>query len=281
MSRLLEGRALAETIQNEAAATAGRLKVTGPAPTLAIVVATDNQDAAWYVRSIGKRAEAAGIDCRVRDLGPSADTEALAAELTRLAADDTVHGIILQVPLPAEVDIDALLPLIPVNKDIDGASPESAGRLVYGLPCFAPATAEAVTALLAAYDVPVAGRQAVVVGRSRVVGKPVAHLLLARDATVTICHTKTADLTTYTRSADILVVAAGHPGTITPDHVSENTTVIDVGTTVNEKGEVVGDVAPETAEACAGLTPVPGGVGPVTTALLLRHTVLAAERRFA
>jgi methylenetetrahydrofolate dehydrogenase (NADP+)/methenyltetrahydrofolate cyclohydrolase len=159
---------------------------------------------------------------------------------------------------------------------VDGASPESIGRLVAGLPAFAPATAEAVLRLLDHYDVDLPGRHAVVVGRSVVVGKPAAHLLLDRHATVTVCHSRTADLPAVTRQADILVTAAGRTGLIGPGHVSPGATVIDVGTNAAPGGGLAGDVAPAVAGVAAALTPVPGGVGPVTTALLLTHVVQAA-----
>ena len=159
---------------------------------------------------------------------------------------------------------------------MDGASPESLGRLTAGLPAFAPATAEAVLALLDYYQVELHGRHAVVVGRSVVVGKPVAHLLLDRHATVTISHSRTADLAAITRQADVLVVAAGRASLIGPEHVSPGATVIDVGTNVTDAGRLAGDVDPAVAGVAAALSPVPGGVGPVTTALLLRHVVEAA-----
>ena len=160
---------------------------------------------------------------------------------------------------------------------MDGASPESIGRLVAGLPAFAPATAEAVLALLDHYGVELHGRHAVVVGRSVVAGKPAAHLLLDRHATVTVCHSRTADLPAITRQADVLVAAVGRAGLIGPGHVSPGTTVIDVGTNPTADGGLAGDVDPAVASVAAALTPVPGGVGPVTTALLLSHVVQAAE----
>jgi methylenetetrahydrofolate dehydrogenase (NADP+)/methenyltetrahydrofolate cyclohydrolase len=182
----------------------------------------------------------------------------------------------LQTPLPEGALLADLARAIPAGKDVDGASPESLGRVTAGLPAFAPATAEAVLALLDYYQVELHGRHAVVVGRSVVVGKPVAHLLLDRHATVTISHSRTADLAAITRQADVLVVAAGRAGLIGPGHVSAGATVIDVGTNVTDDGRLAGDVDPAVAGVAAALSPVPGGVGPVTTALLLRHVVEAA-----
>jgi len=219
----------------------------------------------------------AGLAARLADLGPGATAGQLAGQLGELAADPGVHGIILQTPLPAGVRADDLAPLIPPGKDVDGASPLSAGRLLAGLPAFAPATAAAVLKLLDAYEVPLAGSHAVVVGRSMVVGKPAAHLLLARNATVTICHSRTRDLPAITRQADVLVAAIGRPRFLGAAHVRPGAVVVDVGTTPDASGALTGDVDADAVRAVAGaLTPVPGGVGPVTTATLLQHTVTAA-----
>jgi len=272
----LGGRELAADLRARTTEAAAALTAAGTPPRLAIVVATADGSSAWYVRSIAKAAAAAGIVCDVVDLGAAASVEEIRAVLERLGEDDEVHGIILQTPLPAGVDAADLVPAIAPGKDVDGANPASLGRLAAGLPAFPPATAEAVLALLDHHGVALAGRHAVVVGRSTVVGKPAAHLLLDRNATVTICHSRTSDLAAITRQADVLVAAVGRPGLITPEHVAPGTVVIDVGTNPTSDGGLVGDVDPAVAEKAAGLTPVPGGVGPVTTALLLRHTVRAA-----
>jgi methylenetetrahydrofolate dehydrogenase (NADP+)/methenyltetrahydrofolate cyclohydrolase len=268
----LSGRELAADLRRRTTESAAALTAAGRPPRLAIVVATADESSAWYVRSIAKAAAAAGIVCDIASPAPAE----IHGVLSRLGEDDAVHGIILQTPLPAGVDIGDLAPAIPPAKDVDGANPASLGRLAAGLPAFAPATAEAVLALLDHHGVALAGRHAVVVGRSTVVGKPAAHLLLDRDATVTICHSRTSDLAAITRQADVLVAAVGRPGLITPEHVSPGTVVIDVGTNPTADGGLVGDVDPAVAQKAAGLTPVPGGVGPVTTALLLQHTVRAA-----
>jgi methylenetetrahydrofolate dehydrogenase (NADP+)/methenyltetrahydrofolate cyclohydrolase len=221
-----------------------------------------------------------GIACDVTSLGPASTTADIAATLVRLSADPAVHGVILQTPLPEGAALADLAPGIAAGKDVDGANPESLGRLAAGLPAYAPATAEAVLSLLDHAHIELRGRHAVVVGRSAVVGKPVAHLLLHRDATVTICHSRTADLARHSRDADVLVVAAGRPGMITGAQVRPGAVVIDVGTNPTADGGLVGDVEPvSTAEVAGALTPVPGGVGPVTSALLLQHTVRAAQRQ--
>ena len=274
MTTELSGRELAKAIRAAAAAEAAELAQAGRQPRLAVVTATDDGGSAAYVRSIANAAAREGIAC---DVSRTTTAAGIAAMLAQLADDPEVHGVMLQTPLPDGANLAGLATVIPSAKDVDGASPESLGRLVAGLPSFAPATAEAVLALLDHYQVELRGRHAVVVGRSVVVGKPVAHLLLDRHATVTICHSRTADLAAITRQADVLVAAVGRAGLIGPGHVSPGTTVIDVGTNATPDGGLAGDVDPAVA-AIAGvaLTPVPGGVGPVTTALLLRHVVAAA-----
>jgi methylenetetrahydrofolate dehydrogenase (NADP+)/methenyltetrahydrofolate cyclohydrolase len=245
-----------------------------------VVIATDDESAAWYARTLQRAAGKIGIAVRLADLGAGATEADIGAVLADLAADQGVHGIALQTPLPGGVRWDRLASAIPPAKDVDGASPLSAGRLVAGLPTFAPATAAAVMELLQASDVSLDGARAVVVGRSMVVGKPVAHLLLARNATVTICHSRTRRLADVTQQAEVLVAAIGKPRFLNEGHIRPGATVIDVGTTPDSDGNLVGDVDAERVAAVAdALSPVPGGIGPVTTALLLRNTALAAERQ--
>jgi len=270
-ARSLPGRELATRIRAGVAAEAAELSLAGRRPRLAVVTATDDEASAAYVRSIANAAAREGIAC---DVLRTTTANGIAATLAQLADDPEVHAVMLQTPLPDGALLADLARAIPPAKDVDGASPESLGRLVAGLPAFAPATAEAVLALLDHYQVQLRGRHAVVVGRSVVVGKPVAHLLLDRHATVTICHSRTADLPAITRQADVLVAAAGRAALIGPGHVSPGTTVIDVGTNATPGG-LAGDVDPAVAEVAGALTPVPGGVGPVTTALLLGHVVTA------
>ena len=272
--RVLGGRELSAAIRAEAAAEAAALTLAGKQPRLAVVTANGDGGSAAYVRSIANAAAKVGIAC---DVARTTTVAGIIAALTQLADDPEVHGVILQTPLPDGANLAELAVAIPRAKDIDGASPESLGRLAAGLPSFAPATAEAVLALLDHYQVELRGRHAVVVGRSVVVGKPAVHLLLDRHATVTVCHSRTVDLAAITRQADVLVAAVGRAGLIGPGHVSPGTIVIDVGTNATLDGGLAGDVDPAVADVAAvSLTPVPGGVGPVTTALLLRHVVTAA-----
>jgi methylenetetrahydrofolate dehydrogenase (NADP+)/methenyltetrahydrofolate cyclohydrolase len=277
---LLSGKTLAKTIQQKAHDEAQDLATEGLRPTLAVVVATDDGSTHWYVRSIERAAEKAGINCRVVDLGQGASGHALAAVLKDLSADLSVNGIILQTPLPPGVQTDELVGHIAPEKDIDGANPLSLGRLAVGQPAFAPATARAVIEILDHFDIPLAGRNVVVIGRSAVVGKPLSLLLLERDAAVTICHSRSGPLENYTKTADVVVVAAGRTGLLIGDHVSSTATVIDVGTNVLPDGSLVGDVdAASVRGVAAALTPVPGGVGSVTTSLLLLHTTEAARKQ--
>ena len=277
MAALLDGRKVAGDLRGRTAESAYALRGHGVDPTLALVTATDDEATAWYVGSLQKAAAKVGVATRLVDLGPDATEAELAAELAGVAADATVHGVILQTPLPAGVDPGSLAAAIPLEKDVDGANPASAGRVMAGRSAFAPATASAVLELLQAYGVPLTGANAVVIGRSMVVGKPVAHLLLAEHATVTICHSRTRDLPSVARRADVLVAAIGRPRFLGDEYVKPGAVVVDVGTTPDSNGVLVGDVDAGKVDPVAGaLSPVPGGVGPVTTALLLRNTVAAA-----
>jgi methylenetetrahydrofolate dehydrogenase (NADP+) / methenyltetrahydrofolate cyclohydrolase len=272
-ARPLTGREVAAALRSRTAEAVAR----AGAVALAVVTATRDESAAWYVRSLGSAAAKVGIGYDVTDLGPAAPAAEIAATLRSLSADPGVHGVIVQTPLPAGLRLAELADLIVPGKDVDGANPLSLGRLTAGLPAFAPATAEAVVQLLDFHGIALTGRRAVVVGRSAVVGKPLAQLLLARDATVTVCHSHTADLAAVTLEADVLVVAAGRAGLITARHVRPGAVVVDVGTNPAADGGLVGDVDADTVAAVAGaLTPVPGGVGPVTTAQLLLNTAIAA-----
>ena len=274
---LLSGRELAADIRAGTAARAAELAAARRPPRLTVVTATDDEASAWYVRSIATAAGKAGIGCEVEDLGAAATAAGIEAQLSALSGDPTVDAIILATPLPGGARLAELAEAIDPGKDVDGANPVSLGRLMTGRPAFAPATAEAVLRLLAHHEVALEGRRAVVVGRSAVVGKPVAQLLLDHNATVTICHSRTRDLAAVTREAEVLVVAAGRAGLIGPDYVAPGAVVVDVGTNATPDGGLAGDVDPAVADVAGALSPVPGGVGPVTTAVLLRHVTEAAS----
>ncbi|MEU1122898.1 bifunctional 5,10-methylenetetrahydrofolate dehydrogenase/5,10-methenyltetrahydrofolate cyclohydrolase [Streptomyces sp. NPDC005899] len=275
--KLIDGRAVAADIMSEVSAAARDLRSAGTDPTLAIVVPTRDEATAWYVRSIERAAARAGVTSRVENLHDP-DAAEVAEVLRKLSADPSVHGVICQTPLPDGVLLEEVAAHIDPRKDVDGASPTSLGRLAAGLPTFAPATAAAVLELLHREGVALTGTRTVVVGRSTVVGKPAALLLLNEHATVTVCHSRTADLETVCAEADVLVVAVGRPHFVGAEHIKPGAVVIDVGTNPTDDGGLAGDVDPAGAEGrAASLTPVPGGVGPVTAALLLRHTVTAAR----
>nr|WP_221333648.1 bifunctional 5,10-methylenetetrahydrofolate dehydrogenase/5,10-methenyltetrahydrofolate cyclohydrolase [Nocardia transvalensis] len=274
----MTGKELAAALNAETKQRAAALAEQGGAPRLVLVVANDDPASGWYVGSLQRAAGRLGIDCDTVDLGADATADAIRAELSKLSADPGVHAVMLQTPLPAGVGLDDVSGAIAAEKDVDGVSPLSLGRLAAGLPGFPPATAEAVVELARRHDIPLAGRHVAVVGRSNVVGKPLAHLLLAENATVTVCHSRTTDLPAVTSAADVVVAAVGRAGLITGDHVREGAVVIDVGTNEGPDGGIVGDVdAASVTGKAAALSPVPGGVGPVTTALLMRHVVQATE----
>jgi methylenetetrahydrofolate dehydrogenase (NADP+) / methenyltetrahydrofolate cyclohydrolase len=278
VSHLIDGRAIAARISEQTASSAAALRERGVTPVLAVVVPNDDADAAWYLRSLQRLAAKVGVECRVHQWsGPPAIADVL-TKLSELSADPSVHGIICQAPLPQGLALATAGSCIAVGKDVDGANPASLGRVAAGVPgAFAPATAAAVMEILKHERVPIAGRRAVVVGRSNIVGKPAAFLLLAEHATVTICHSRTQNLPDVCREAEILVVAVGSPKLIGAAHVAPGAVVIDVGTNATEDGGLVGDVDTEAVEDTArAITPVPGGVGPVTTAQLMRQTVRAA-----
>jgi methylenetetrahydrofolate dehydrogenase (NADP+) / methenyltetrahydrofolate cyclohydrolase len=279
--RLIDGAAIAAPIRAASTAEVTRLRGLGIEPRLAIVVPTDDEATDWYTRSLVRAAERVGLGCQVDRL-IDATRSGIAAQLAELSADPAVHGILLQTPLPDGVSLAEVSGDIAPGKDVDGANPASLGRLVAGRPTFAPATAAAVVEILRSEGVELAGARVVVLGRSTVVGKPAALLLLAADATVTVCHSRTADLAGLCAQADVLVAAVGRAGFVGAGFVRPGAVVIDVGTNPTADGSLVGDVdAAAVADRAAALTPVPGGVGPVTTQLLLRNVLTAAGRSWS
>jgi methylenetetrahydrofolate dehydrogenase (NADP+)/methenyltetrahydrofolate cyclohydrolase len=245
---------------------------------LATVLVGDDPASHVYVTKKHEAAEAAGIDSRDHRLPASTPEDDVLALLDELNDDDAVDGILVQLPLPPGMDEARVTESVQPVKDVDGFHPLNQGRLLLDKPLHVPATAAGCMELLREHSVPLEGRDAVVVGRSQIVGKPMSLLLLAANATVTICHSRTTDLAAHTRRADVLVAAIGRPGLITPAMVKPGAAVVDVGITRTDQG-LVGDVDPEVAEVAGWLTPVPGGVGPMTIAMLLRSTVLAARFR--
>jgi len=282
-ARLLEGAPIASEIRTRVTADVAEFVAThGRPPGLAVVVCGRSAPSMVYLERILKACASVGIESRfvdVPDDEPAAQAAELTAALRRLNDDRSVSGIIVQLPLPPAIALRTVVDVIDPLKDIDGIHPLNAGLLRLGYEGFVPATAHAALEMLERSGVTIPGAEAVVVGRSPVVGMPVAFMLVKGGATVTVCHTKTRDLAVHTRRADIVVVAAGRPGLVTGAMLKPGAIVVDVGINVVD-GHIVGDVDFESArEVAAAITPVPGGVGPLTNALLLAHLVRAAQRQ--
>jgi len=270
----MDGKALAERIRGEIAEEVRELGELG----LATVLVGDDPASDTYIRLKHKAAGEVGINARDIRLASQTTEEELLQQVEQLNRDDGIDGLLVQLPLPDHIDEARVISAIDPKKDVDGLHPLNAGHLYLGRPAHVPATPVGVMALLEEYDVPLEGANAIVVGRSDIVGKPASMLLLHANATVTTCHSRTAGLAAHTREADVLVVAVGKAGLIGPDDVKEGAAVIDVGMNRSEDG-VVGDVDPAVSERAGLITPVPGGVGPMTIAMLLRAAVRAARYR--
>lgn len=274
---ILDGKALAGRIKEELRCKCGRLL---RAPRLAVVLVGDDPASAIYVRNKERDCRECGIDCRDHRLAADTTQEALLALIRALNRDDSVDGILVQLPLPGHLDGAQVLRAIDPDKDVDAFHPENVGRLLLGQPRYLPCTPAGILALLREYAIDSAGKHCVVVGRSNIVGKPLALLLLQADATVTVCHSKTPDLADQCRQADILVSAAGQVGLITADMVRPHAVVIDVAMNRGADGRLCGDVDFGTvAQRADYITPVPGGVGPMTRAMLMENTYQAALGR--
>jgi methylenetetrahydrofolate dehydrogenase (NADP+) / methenyltetrahydrofolate cyclohydrolase len=278
---ILDGKAVAAKVLADVRAGVDSLRAsTGTAPTLAVVLVGEDPPSQIYVRNKKRAADGVGIGSR-DFLFPGGCSQAeLLESLDGINADAAIHGILLQLPLPRGLDEDEAVAAIAPAKDVDGLTPTSLGRLLAGAPRLVPCTPAGCLEVLDQHGIGLAGAEAVVVGRSRLVGKPLAQLLLARHATVTMCHTRTRDLAAHCRRADVLCVAAGRAGIVNGDMIKPGAAVIDVGITRLDSGKLVGDVDFASASQVAGaITPVPGGIGPMTVAMLMRNTLLAAERQ--
>ena len=301
MPKILDGAAIAAAIKQEVAEEVKSLALKGIRPGLAAVLVGHTPASEIYVRSKVQTCADLGLFSELITPPDTVTTEEMLDLVAALNHRDDIDGILIQLPLPKQVDVKALLDAVAPDKDVDGFHPVNAGRLQAGRPALAPCTPAGVIEILKRSGIPIAGRHAVVVGRSDIVGKPVAMLLLHQNATVTICHSKTRDLAAVTREADILVAAIGRPGYITPEMVKPGATIIDVGINrLNTREEfdrffkgnvrreaafakrgstIVGDVDPRAFELAGAYTPVPGGVGPLTISMLMANTVSAAKMR--
>jgi methylenetetrahydrofolate dehydrogenase (NADP+)/methenyltetrahydrofolate cyclohydrolase len=278
VAKILDGKAAAAEVRSEVASVVAGLREKGVPVRLDVILAGDDPASITYVASKESDSQEVGIESKVHRFSADVPQEELAGLVARLNAEAAVSGFFIQLPLPEGLDSMPLISSISPAKDVDGLSPESVGRLAVGLPSLLPCTPHGVIQLLKRNGIELSGREAVVVGRSNLVGKPLAQLLLRENATVTICHSRTRDLPEVTRRADILVVAAGKREMVGADHVGEGAIVVDVGIHRKEEGGLVGDVRFDEVEPrAAWISPVPGGVGPMTRAMLLHNTVTAAR----
>jgi methylenetetrahydrofolate dehydrogenase (NADP+)/methenyltetrahydrofolate cyclohydrolase len=278
-ARLIDGAGVAREIRADIAVRAARLGAAGRTPGLAVILVGSDPASQVYVKHKIKACAEAGIRSLLETCEESLSEADLLRRIAALNADPSVHGILVQMPLPRHISAARVIEAIAPLKDVDGYSVESAGRLLAGLPGFRPCTPWGCMKLIESTGIALRGKHAVVIGRSNTVGKPMALMLLAADATVTICHSRTPDLGQHTRQADVVVAAVGRANTLTGAMVKPGAVVIDVGMNRNAAGKLCGDVDFASVAAVAGaITPVPGGVGPMTIAMLLSNTVDAAER---
>ncbi|MCG7336342.1 bifunctional methylenetetrahydrofolate dehydrogenase/methenyltetrahydrofolate cyclohydrolase FolD [Sporosarcina sp. ACRSM] len=280
--KLIDGKAIGQEIREEIKQRVDALKEKGMQPGLAVILVGDNQASRTYVRNKEKSSIEAGMKSVLIELPETVSEEELLAQVAELNKDDSIHGILVQLPLPKHIDEDLVIQAIDPDKDVDGFHPINVGKMIIGQRAFLSCTPYGIIKLLERTGTEIRGKHAVIVGRSNIVGKPMGQLLLQRDATVTYCHSKTEHLAEFTKQADILIVAIGRAKFITAEHVKDGAVVIDVGMNRDENGKLCGDVEFETAkEKASAITPVPGGVGPMTITMLLKNTLHSAEKTFS
>ncbi len=278
---VLDGKALAARMRKDIKREVSALAAEGVVPTLAVVLVGDDPASRVYVTNKERDCEKCGIRSIEKHLPADASQAELEALVEEFNRRDDVHGILVQLPIPKHLDERAILDLIDPAKDVDAFHPINVGRMVRGDGVLLPCTPAGVMALLDEYDIPIEGRECVVIGRSNIVGKPMAQLLLARNGTVTVCHSRTRDLAEVCRRADILVSAVGKRNIVTADMIKPGAVVVDVAMNTDDSGRLCGDCAADVADAAGFLTPVPGGVGPMTRVMLLRNTITAARAQNA
>ncbi len=277
---LLNGKELAQKLQQEMTQEVTELKEKGLQPGLAVILVGEDPASQVYVRNKERAANNIGMYSVVYRLPETTSEAALIAKIEELNQDDKIHGILVQLPLPKHINEDLVLDTINPAKDVDGFHPMNLGNLFAGKPTMIPCTPAGIMELIKLSGLDLAGKNAVIIGRSNIVGKPMAHLLLQANATVTICHSKTKDLPKVAKQADVLVVAIGRANFVTADFVKEGAVVIDVGINRDENNKLTGDVKfDEVAPLTSFITPVPGGVGPMTITMLMRQTIDAAKRK--
>ena len=280
MAQILDGKVVAAKVQAAVAEGVGALRTRGVHPALAVVLVGEDPASKVYVGGKRRACQAVGIAARDHLFPQGLDEADLLALVRELNLDRSVHGILVQLPLPSGIDEDRVIAAVDPAKDVDGFHPENLGRLLAGMPGVRPCTPAGVMEILDHYGIDLKGAEAVVVGRSRIVGKPLAQLFLERHATVTVCHTRTRELAAHTRRAEVLAVAVGRPAVVTGRMVQHDAVVVDIGVNRLPDGKLAGDVDFATVSPhVRAITPVPGGVGPMTIAMLMRNTLDAARRQ--
>lgn len=279
MATIIDGKELSKKLKEQMKDRVAQMRQQGIVPKLVVVLVGNNSASEVYVRNKHKACGEVGIESEVIKMPEETTQQELLDVVKGLNEDRTVDGILVQLPLPSQINEKVVLRSILPEKDVDGFHPVNVGLLSIGDDCYAPATPSGIIAMFKEYGIEIAGKHCVIIGRSNIVGKPMAALLLRYNATVTVCHSKTQNLGELTRQADIVIVATGHRHTLTADMVKEGAVVIDVGMNRNELGKLCGDVDfDEVKEKASFITPVPGGVGPMTITELLENTILAAQR---
>ncbi len=279
MAQIIDGKKISAEIRTEISAEVERLKSEGVLPGLAVIIVGENPASKVYVRNKGKACAEVGMYSEIIEMEENTSEEALLLKIDELNKRDDIHGILVQLPLPKQIDESAVIAAISPEKDVDAFCAVNVGKMMLGEASFLPCTPAGIIELIKRSGIDISGKECVVVGRSNIVGKPVAQLLLAENGTVTICHSRTKDLKAVTSRADILVVAIGKADFITGDMVKKGAVVIDVGMNRRADGKLTGDVDFVTSSEVAGyITPVPGGVGPMTITMLLKNTLTAAEK---
>lgn len=281
MYKILDGKETAKLLRAEFANRVSELKEKhGRAPGLAVIIVGEDPASKVYVRNKKLGCDEVGFNSRVYELDNDTPEDKLLALIDKLNRDDEIDGILVQLPLPKQIDPDKVIAAISPEKDVDAFSEINVGKIMIGDYTFAPCTPSGIMALLERYGISPSGKNCVVIGRSNIVGKPMAMLLLHANGTVTVCHSRTNDLAAITKNADILVAAVGKANFVTADMVKKGAVVIDVGMNRNADGKLCGDVAfEEVAPLCSYITPVPGGVGPMTITMLLKNTLAAFEKK--